>query len=149
MDVEKALLAPCGLYCGVCGILIAHREDNEKFKQRLSNVYNLPPEAISCKGCLSDEPFVYCQTCPIKSCAAERGFEGCHQCADFPCEFIKNFPMPVGRKVIQRAVPFRREHGTEKWVEEEEKRYICPKCQNRLFRGAKRCNRCNEPADAD
>ena len=36
MQIEKELLAPCGLYCGVCGIRIAHRDDNEKFKARLT-----------------------------------------------------------------------------------------------------------------
>ena len=30
--------------------------------------------------------------------------------------------MPVGKKVILRAVPYRREHGTEKWVCDEEAR---------------------------
>ena len=44
--VRKEWLSPCGLYCGVCGILIAHRDGNRKFKERLSTVYNLPPEEI-------------------------------------------------------------------------------------------------------
>ena len=35
MNIDNALLSPCGLYCGVCGILIAHRENNQKFKERL------------------------------------------------------------------------------------------------------------------
>ena len=59
------------------------------------------------------------------------------------------FELQVGRKVILRAVPFRRENGTEKWVQEEEKRYTCTRCGNQLFRGAKRCNQCREPADVD
>ncbi|MBF0399038.1 MAG: DUF3795 domain-containing protein, partial [Desulfobacterales bacterium] len=29
---NKNLMAPCGLYCGLCGIYIATRDKNEKFK---------------------------------------------------------------------------------------------------------------------
>ncbi|MFH1537309.1 MAG: DUF3795 domain-containing protein [bacterium] len=149
MGVEKELLAPCGLYCGVCAILIAYRDDNQKFKEKLAPVYGVKPEDIVCKGCKSGDQFAYCRTCLIRNCTEEKNFEGCHECGDFPCELIDKFPIPVGKKVIARAIPARRELGTEKWVEEEEKRYRCPSCGNRLFRGAKRCNGCKEPVDRD
>ena len=38
MEINREWLAPCGLYCGVCGIMIAHRDDNLKFKERLTQV---------------------------------------------------------------------------------------------------------------
>ena len=149
MNINNELLSPCGLYCGVCGVLIAHRENNQKFKERLSTVYGVLADEIHCQGCMSDEPFVFCRTCPIKTCTKERGYGGCHECSDFPCEHINNFPVEVGKKVILRAVPRWREVGTEKWVEEEEQRYICPECGNKLFRGAKRCRNCKQPVDSD
>jgi len=149
MNINNELLSPCGLYCGVCGVLIAHRENNQKFKERLSTVYGVLADEIHCQGCMSDEPFVFCRTCPIKTCTKERGYAGCHECSDFPCEHINNFPVEVGKKVILRAVPRWREVGTEKWVEEEEQRYICPECGNKLFRGAKRCRNCKQPVDSD
>lgn len=147
--MERELAAPCGLYCGVCGILMAHREGNSKFKERLCTVYNVTPAEIRCEGCLSRDIFKYCRTCPIRSCALERGIEGCHQCDRFPCGFVDDFPLPVGKKVILRAIPTWKELGTEKWIEEEEKRYHCPHCGYRLFRGAKRCRNCREPVDVD
>ena len=66
-EVKKELLAPCGLYCGVCGVLIADRDNNQKFKERLSTVYGVPPEEIRCQGCLAEKEtvFLYCQSCPI------------------------------------------------------------------------------------
>lgn len=149
MNIDNALLAPCGLYCGVCGILTAHRENNQKFKERLCTVYGVSADEIHCKGCMSDEPFVFCRTCPIKTCTKERGYAGCHECSDFPCENINNFPVEVGKRVILRAIPRWREVGTEKWVEEEEQRYICPECGYKLFRGAKRCRNCRQPVNAD
>ncbi|MFC1847986.1 DUF3795 domain-containing protein [Chloroflexota bacterium] len=148
MANKKELAAPCGMYCGVCGIYIADRDNNLKFKERLTQVYNVGVDDIKCKGCLSDEPFASCG-CSIKACTAEKGIEGCHQCDDFPCGYIDDFPLPAGKKVILRAIPTWRELGTERWMEEEEKRYHCPHCGYKLFRGAKRCRNCKEPIDVD
>lgn len=149
MVVKKELVSPCGLYCGVCGILYAHRDNNTKFKEILAGLYGTEPDEIKCEGCLSDVVFKYCRVCPIKECVLKRGYEGCYECDDFPCEHIQNFPMPAGKKVMLRAVPEWRKLGTEKWVESEEKRYICPNCGYPLFRGAKRCRNCKEPVDQD
>ncbi len=152
MDINPDFLAPCGLYCGVCGIYLADRDNNEKFKERLCAVYGTRPEDIQCKGCLHDDEeaiFFYCRACPIKTCTREKGIEGCHQCDDFPCTLIEEFPMPVGKKVMLRAIPQWREWGTEKWVAEEIRRYHCPHCGYPLFRGAKRCRQCREPVDVD
>lgn len=150
MEVDKRLLAPCGLYCGVCAILIAHRDDNAKFKERLVNVYGLKSvDEVRCQGCLSDDLFMYCQVCPIRNCCEEKGIEGCHRCDEFPCRFIEEFPMPVGKKVIMRAIPTWKVLGTDRFVEEEEKRYRCPNCGYPLFRGAQRCRDCGNPVDVD
>jgi len=153
VEIKPELLAPCGLYCGVCSIYIAHRDHNQKFKKALTKVYKpfiRGIEDIKCTGCLSDkEVFPVCRRCPIKECVEQKNLDGCHQCDDFPCKYIENFPIEVGKKVIMRSIPQRRELGTEKWVELEEKRYHCPECGNVLFRGAKRCNKCGIPVDVD
>lgn len=148
-EMNRELLAPCGLYCGVCAVYIATRDDNVKFKERLTGVYGVALEDVHCRGCLSSEPFVYCATCPIKDCVRGREYEGCHECSEFPCALIDEFPMPVGKKVIMRTTPAWRELGTERFVEEEEKRYHCPECGYALFRGAMRCRGCGVEIDVD
>jgi predicted RNA-binding Zn-ribbon protein involved in translation (DUF1610 family) len=157
VDINPDYLAPCGLYCGVCAILKATQDGNQKFKERLVGVYkgkiagaeNLSAEDIQCRGCLSEEPFFYCQDCDIKACTQSKGYAGCHECDEFPCSLIENFAMPVGKTVMLRAVPYWREVGTETFVQDEEARYICPNCGNHLFRGAQRCNRCKIEVDLD
>lgn len=32
------LMAPCGLYCGLCGVYIATRDENVKFKTIMGNL---------------------------------------------------------------------------------------------------------------
>jgi hypothetical protein len=59
------------------------------------------------------------------------------------------WPSPGGKKVMLRAIPRWKELGTEKWVEEEEKRYVCINCGNSLYRGANECNLCKSPFDLD
>jgi len=157
MEIEAKFLANCGLYCGVCGVYYATRDNNAKFLERLLAMYQekIPDlegvsiEDLKCEGCHSDRVSLFCRFCAIKACAREKEYSGCHQCDDFTCDHIDHFPMPVGKKVILRAVPYWRTHGTEKWVREEEARYICPDCGHKLFRGAKRCNRCKIPVNLD
>jgi hypothetical protein len=157
VTIKKEFLSPCGLYCGVCAVYYATRDNNRKFKERLVGVYknklpgseNLSVEDIYCEGCLSDKPFGFCEECFIRDCTQGRGYSGCHECDEFPCHFIEDFPMPVGKKVIMRAIPYWRKWGTEKWVQDEEARYVCPECGHRLFRGVKRCNQCKTPVDLD
>ena len=163
MTANPDLIAPCGLYCGVCAIYIAHRDNNEKLKERLVNLYkggipgkgtlpgseNLSTADIRCGGCLSDDVFMYCKRCEIKDCTKEKGYTGCHQCAEFPCRYIEDFSMAVGKKVILRTVPYWREVGTEKFIADEKARYTCPECGNIVFRGAVKCNKCKVQLDLD
>jgi len=157
MEINPNFLSPCGLYCGVCGVYYATRDQNEKFLNKLLGVYqsSIPGlesktiDDIKCEGCLSDKRSIFCSSCAIRDCTQQKGFIGCHECDDFPCRHIEEFRIPVGKKVILRAIPYWREHGTEKWVVDEEARYICPACGNKIFRGAKSCNKCKIPLDLD
>jgi hypothetical protein len=149
MQNKKELAARCGMYCGVCGVYIATRDNNDKFRERLKDVYGVKAEEIRCEGCLSDNKFILCAKCEIRACTEKKSYEGCHQCRDFPCKFVDNFSYPVGKKVILRAISTWRKFGTERWMEEEEKRYHCPHCGYELFRGAKRCRKCQQPVDVD
>jgi hypothetical protein len=105
MTINQDLISPCGLYCEVCAIYIAHRDSNHKFKARLVNLNkegvsgkgilpnceNLTIEDIQCRGSLSDEQFMHCQQCEIRACTREKGYTGCHQCDEFPCQYFDDF----------------------------------------------------------
>ena len=141
----KELVSPCGLYCGVCGIRKATMEQDRELKEKLSKVYGVSTSEIHCHGCRSDQVFVYCRSCPIKSCAEAKKLEGCYQCGGFPCQAIDDFPFPEAKANILRTVPRWRALGTEEWIREEESRYRCQTCGTQSFRGARKCRQCQTP----
>ena len=154
---NKDLMAPCGLYCGTCGVYIATRDDNAKFRTVLGNLYGTKPEDTACRGCMQADPpdmlYIYCKSCPIRDCVTAKGYYSCHQCGEWPCEHIRDFPIATGRDVMQKAIPeWRRcvaaqgdEKGSQAWARSECARYHCAACGEPLFRGAQRCRSCKRP----
>jgi len=158
---DKNLMAPCGLYCGACGIYIATRDNNSKFREVMGNLYGTKPEETACLGCMQPEPpekmYGYCRTCKIRECVRAKNFYSCHQCKEWPCNLIENFMFATGKKVMKQTIPVWRakvaEYGDEKgsveWARCVCQRYHCPKCGEPLFRGAQRCRACKTDVAAE
>ncbi len=157
MAANPALLSPCGLYCGVCGIYQATQDNNIKllkiflrtYESFLSGIKDCTVNDLQCNGCHSDRISILCQSCAIRDCSAREKRSGCHECDLFPCDLIENFPVPNGKRIILRAVPYRKKNGTEKWVNSEKSRYICPECNSKLYRGCTRCRECKISVNVD
>lgn len=154
---NKNLMAPCGLYCGTCGVYIAGRDGNEKFRSVMAGLYGTKPEDTVCLGCMQPDPpvklYFYCRECKMRECVKARGYYSCHQCPDWPCTMVENFPLATGRRVIKRTIPLWRakvallgdEEGSIEWARSECERYHCSSCGYPLFRGAQRCRNCKKP----
>ncbi len=153
---NRNLMAPCGLYCGLCGVYIATRDNNAKFREVMGNLYGTRPEETGCLGCMQPDPpeklYGYCRMCTIRDCVKHKGYYSCHQCTDWPCEMIENFGLATGRRVMQRTIPLWREkvallgdeQGSIEWARSECERYHCSSCGGPLFRGAQRCRACKK-----
>jgi len=151
---NPGLRAPCGLYCGACGIYLATRDGNEKFRAVMGNLYGTKPEETACLGCMQSDPprqlYGYCKACTLRDCVRSKGLYSCHQCTEWPCERIEKFPLATGLRVMKRAIPVWREkvaqlgdeRGSVEWARAECERYHCPSCGSPLFRGAQRCRAC-------
>ena len=151
---NRDLMAPCGLYCGACGVYIATRDGNEKFKAIMANLYGTKPEETECLGCMQPDPpkkrYAWCDVCTIRDCVKSKGYYSCHQCREWPCNLIQNFPLATGLQVMKRAIPIWRakvaacgdQEGSVEWTRAECERYHCPSCGGPLFRGAQRCRVC-------
>jgi hypothetical protein len=106
MTITPDFVVPCGLYCGVCAIYMAHRDNNLKFKERLVKLYQgeisgkgtlpnserLSIEDIKCRGCLSDERFVHCRQCGIRECAQGKASPDAISARNFPAHTLTIFP---------------------------------------------------------
>jgi hypothetical protein len=153
----RDLMAPCGLYCGACGVYIATRDGNEKFKGIMANLYGTKPEETECLGCMQSDPpkkrYAWCDACTIRTCVKSKGYYSCHQCREWPCSLIQSFPLATGLRVMRRTIPLWRakvaaygdEEGSVEWARAECERYHCRSCGSPLFRGAQRCRACKKP----
>ena len=151
---DRRLMAPCGLYCGTCAVYISTRDGNTRFRDILAGLYGSKPEETACLGCMQAEPpeclYAFCQSCRIRACVKDKAYYSCHQCDEFPCTLVEEFPLPVGRRVMDKAIVRWREkvaqHGDERgsveWARSECERYHCPDCGEPLFRGAITCRSC-------
>ena len=144
MPVNPNLLAPCGLYCGVCAIYYADKHNDEKMKEKLAKVYFNTPDQIKCDGCLSDNLYPYCKSCSIRRCVTKRELAGCHECDDFPCRKVTKFPFELAKKYMMKSIPARKERTDEEWVAWEENHWTCKNCNTLNFRGANKCHNCKE-----
>jgi len=154
---SKNLMAPCGLYCGVCGVYIATRDKNEKFRAVMANLYGTKPEETECLGCMQSDPSAkicnWCKVCVIKNCVKSKGYYSCHQCDQWPCSMINNLGLATGVRAVKRTIPIWREkvaqhgdvRGSVEWARAECERYHCSSCGEPLFRGAQRCRACKKP----
>jgi hypothetical protein len=145
MNVKKEYLSPCGMYCSVCSVQAAIKNNDQELKEKLASVFGTSPEDIVCEGCMSDKTFQFATACSIRACAQKKSLQGCHQCDDFPCNNIKNFPFEISRNMMLEAIPRWKEMDTERWVAEVESRHTCSKCGTLLHRYATECGNCQSP----
>lgn len=149
-------MAPCGLYCGTCGVYIATRDNNEKFKRVMGKLYGTALEHTECAGCMQPAPaeklYGFCRICNIRQCVKSKEYYSCHQCPEWPCRMINEFGFVTGVRVMKRTIPLWREKverfgdekGSIEWARSECERYHCSSCGKPLFRGAQRCRACGK-----
>ena len=88
----EAILTRCGYRCDLCLAYRPNVEKNPSSQQKLSEGwykyfgFRLPPATIICDGCMSDNPKLIDQGCPVRPCVMEKGLDNCSQCERYVCE---------------------------------------------------------------
>jgi hypothetical protein len=122
---EMALVAPCGINCGDCGVHLA--KDIPKLIDSLVargfEKERLNEESLPCAGCraVKGNCAVEGNTCETYACVGKRGFDFCFECPDFPCAKLNPAAdradvLPHNTKVFNLC--FIQRQGLEKFLEE-------------------------------
>lgn len=88
-DEERALISPCGIYCGNCPLYRARTD--ETLRQRIAEGQGIPVEKVLlCAGCRPARGKVSVSggkpVCDTYACAIDdKKVEFCYECEDFPC----------------------------------------------------------------
>ena len=110
---ETYLIAPCGIYCGACDMMLGKSKSHASEMYRVLNGFNfadvgtiflgIEPEKIKdflnllenwgesdkCPGCHAGG----CNpACLIKKCASEKNFLTCAECESLPCKQSSEIP---------------------------------------------------------
>lgn len=142
--------AVCGLYCGACTLYRARHDADrtglEPLFQELSQRYGVPPEEITCEGCLSDGPLSpHCHVCEVRRCAITKpDVTRCSDCPSFPCGLIIKFSrdgVPHHSEVLKN-IRRQQKIGVSEWLQEEYERIRCQYCGVSLDWYAQNCHRC-------
>ncbi len=132
----------CGYRCDLCLAYKPNVEKNPANQQKLSDGwfkyfgFRLPAEEICCDGCMSDNPKLIDQSCPVRPCVIEKGLDNCAQCGQYICEKL------IERLVVLEQVKQR--VGAE--ISEDD--YVCfiQPYENKLRLDALRQNAANKGA---
>lgn len=85
---QQALVAPCGIHCGLCELYLAR--DNPQVKAFLIS-RGIPESKIPCDGCRANQGHcpVHPGECATYACIQSKGHSFCHECDDFPCNRLQ------------------------------------------------------------
>lgn len=102
-DVEKPMIAVCGLDCGNCDIrnvptdpgaakrVVAWFQDQGWLKAE-EGVKEIIARRMYCTGCRGDRSLHWSAECWILHCCVdEKGLEFCSECRDFPCSKLADW----------------------------------------------------------
>lgn len=141
---KSALAGRCGIYCGACEFNRALLDPS--IKKTLSRTLNLAEEDVYCKGCGDLDEHSYGKGCKTATCCDNHHVHFCHDCDEYPCNEIKEMlldPYPHHHSVII-DLDRMKEVGTDRWLEEQKKRWSCKNCGESFCWYTKKCKKCGE-----
>jgi len=110
-EIEKKLIAACGLTCSECPAYIATLKNDDALRAETAKKWSemfkadIKAEDINCDGCTSNSPrlFNYCGVCVIRKCAGEKKVANCAYCPEYSCQKLDEFlaQVPEARKALE------------------------------------------------
>ena len=160
--VNENLAGRCGIYCGSCFVYRAYK-DSEKLQREQAERMKCRPEDIRCEGCQTvltsknawkgeqDFPLVGGKNCKIVLCLEDRGLDFCYECRVYPnCDkfrFIYEDSLERGEDLMVNLNKIQAGE-VEEWLEEEDKKWRCKKCNKPISMYLSDCHWCGKPTIA-
>ena len=95
--IMKQMIASCGIDCEYCDARIATMTNDNALKEatakKWSKMFGSPDitaDTINCTGCrIEGAKFNHCDVCEIRSCAMNKGYGTCGECAELDtCQIV-------------------------------------------------------------
>lgn len=142
-EIDASLAAVCGAYCGACPVYRAWAARDMARLEALAAQLGTPVERLMCTGCRTPAAFCLGGDCEIKQCARERGVAFCPDCADYPCDALRQAlrSRPYLPALCRDAL---RLHGSgvTAWLREQDARWRCAECGTPVAAGTGTCAHC-------
>lgn len=127
----------CGLYCGACSIMIAYNTGikdpfasywtesvlSSTVQARGIELIDSEELRLKCYGCKTDDRFINCRDCKIRTCAIGKNIKHCNLCDYYPCDF---FNESILNEKFRQLLPHLKKNqdnlekiksgGTEQWL---------------------------------
>jgi hypothetical protein len=118
--MEKELIAPCGMNCGICSGYLALKYDVKSKGIKMAYCIGCRPRDKRCaflkKRCYS---------------LLVGRVQYCYECRDFPCERLqhidKRYKSSFRMSMIEN-LEYIRKNGIEEFLLKEEEKWKCPEC---------------------
>ena len=139
LPIDPQLIAPCGMNCAICSSYLAYKNNIPRKKGKISY----------CSGCrIRNKQCAFLKKkCEdnLKLLRGEVNF--CFECNRFPCErlshldqrYRKNFGMSLINNLNKI-----KEKGILTFIEDQYRKYKCPKCGNLISIHSKKCFVCGK-----
>lgn len=88
----QEILTRCGYRCDLCLAYKPNVNKNPSNQSKLSDGwykyygFRLSPEKIICDSCMNKNPKLIDQSCPVRPCVIEKGWDHCSHCEQYICE---------------------------------------------------------------
>ena len=117
---EAALIAPCGMNCGICGGYLAMKYDVQRQGLRMG----------ICRGCRPrDKQWAFIQkSCPL---LLSGDVEYCYECNEFPCRNLQHIDERYRERYRMSMIEnleYIQDNGMVAFLEKEKEKWKCPEC---------------------
>ncbi len=133
-EEKRRHLSFCGSYCHTCDWFTGRIKKTAKEMLEIVEEYDgfrrilegkvdpenfmeglrLLSETSICSGCKAEMR----ERCEIVGCCVEKGFDHCDECAEFPCETLKEKPGVIKFHTIENLQEIRK-IGIQEWIDKQ------------------------------